>query len=106
MIPVKVVQDKKRMTLQGANNLALLYINQGDYAKAEPILKKALVSVERKFGPEHPTVATSLENYAALIRMMSPVLSRLPWSKATKMEARAETIRSMQAQQETPEEWN
>ena len=106
MIPVKVIQDKKRMALQGTNNLALLYINQGNYAKAEPILKKALVSVERKLGPEHPAVAASLENYAALMRMMSPMLSRLPWSKAAKMEARAEAIRVMHAQQEKPGEWN
>ncbi len=106
MIPIKVTQDKKRMTLRGANNLALLFINQGNYAKAEPILKKALVSAERKLGTEHPTVAASLENYAALMRMMSPTLSRLPWSKAAKMEARAEAIRAMHAQQEKPEEWN
>ena len=65
MILVKMTQDKKRMTLRGANNLAVLYINQGHYAKAEPILKKALVSAERKLGLEHPTVAASLENYAA-----------------------------------------
>ena len=106
MIPIKLMQDKKRMTMQGANNLALLYINQGDYAKAEPILKKTLVSAEKKLGPEHPTVAASLENYAALMRMMSPTLSRLPWSKAAKMEARAEAIRMMHAQQEEPDEWN
>lgn len=106
MIPIKVTQDKKRMTLRGANNLALLFINQGNYAKAEPILKKALVSAERKLGTEHPTVAASLENYAALMRMMSPTLSRLPWSKAAKMEARAEAIRAMHSQQEEPEEWN
>ncbi|MCH7978395.1 MAG: tetratricopeptide repeat protein, partial [Acidobacteria bacterium] len=106
MIPVKVIQDKKRMTLRGANNLALLFINQGNYAKAEPILKKALVSAERKLGTEHPTVAAGLENYAALMRMMSPTLSRLPWSKAAKMEARAEAVRAMHAQQEKPEEWN
>lgn len=106
MIPIKVTQDKKRMTLRGANNLALLFINQGNYAKAEPILKKALVSAERKLGTEHPTVAASLENYAALMRMMSPTLSRLPWSKAAKMEARAEAIRVMHAQQEKSEEWN
>ena len=93
MIPIKVIQDKKPMTLRGANNLALLYINQRNYAKAEPILKKALVSAERKLGPEHPTMAASLDNYAALMRMMSPTLSRLPWSKAVKMEARAEAIR-------------
>jgi len=92
------VKGKKPLTLKTANSLAMNYINQGNYTMAEPLLKKALMGAQRKLGPDHPTVATCLESYAALIRMMNPLLSRLPWSKVSKMEAKAAAIRSMHGQ--------
>ena len=46
------------------NNLAGLYDNQGQYAKAEPLYQRALAICEKALGPEHPDVATCLENYA------------------------------------------
>ena len=40
------------------NNLAELYDNQGQYAKAEPLYERALAIREKALGPEHPDVAS------------------------------------------------
>ena len=49
-------------------DLALLYDNQGQYAKAEPLYQRALAIWEKALGPEHPELLKSLENYAVLLR--------------------------------------
>jgi tetratricopeptide (TPR) repeat protein len=50
----------------GLNNLALLYYNQGQYAKAEPLYEQSLAIREKALGPEHSDVAQSLNNLAWL----------------------------------------
>ncbi len=50
------------------NNLAQLYHAQGKDAEAEPLYQRSLAIREKALGPEHPDVATSLENYAAILR--------------------------------------
>ena len=70
------------------NNLALLYIAQGKYAEAEPLYQRSLAIWERALGPEHPNVASSLENYAALLRQAARA------DEAERMEARAKAIRA------------
>ncbi len=50
------------------SNLAGLYHDQGRYAEAEPLYKRALAIVEKALGPDHPQVATSLNNLAELYR--------------------------------------
>ncbi len=72
----------------GLNNLALLYETQGRYAEAEPHYKRALAIYEKALGPEHPHVAQSLENYAALLRQTARA------DEAERMEARAKAIRA------------
>ena len=47
-------------------------------------------------GPEHPNVATTLGNYAALLRKMNR------GAEAEKMEARAQAIRAKHAAQNPP----
>ena len=47
---------------------ALRYNVQGSYAEAEPLLRRALTIMEKAIGPEHPTVARGLVDYAALLR--------------------------------------
>lgn len=37
-----------------------------DYAKAEPLLRRALAIREKALGPDHPDTATSLNNLALL----------------------------------------
>jgi len=39
---------------------------QGKYAEAEPLYQRALAISEKTLGPEHPQVATSLNNLALL----------------------------------------
>ena len=48
------------------NDLAGLYRDQGRYADAEPLYKRALAIYEKALGPDHPHVATSLNNLAGL----------------------------------------
>ena len=73
------------------NNLALLYYTQGKYAEAEPLYTRALEIDEKALGPDHPNVATTLENYAALLRETQRN------AEATEMEARAKEIRAKHA---------
>ena len=48
------------------NDLALLYQDQGRYADAEPLCRRALAIEEKTLGPDHPHVAVSLNNLARL----------------------------------------
>jgi tetratricopeptide (TPR) repeat protein len=48
------------------NNLAGLYHDQGQYAKAEPLYHRALAIDEKSFGPDHPNVARDLNTLALL----------------------------------------
>ena len=77
---------------QSLNNLAVLYEAQGHYAEAEPFYQRALAIWEKALGPEHPHVAASLENYAALLRDTGR------GDLATMMELRAKTIRAKHAE--------
>ncbi len=47
-------------------SLASVYQAQGRYAEAEPLHKRALAIREKALGPDHPSVATSFNNLAAL----------------------------------------
>ena len=48
------------------NNLAALYRELGDYAKAEPLYKRSLAIREQALGKDHPEVAQILNNLAVL----------------------------------------
>ena len=47
---------------------AQLYHAQGRYAEAEPLFRRSLAIAESALGPDHPDVATSLNNLAGLYR--------------------------------------
>ena len=49
------------------NNLAVLYDNEGRYAEAEPLYKRALAIREKALGPDHPDVAISLNNLSLVV---------------------------------------
>ncbi len=70
------------------NNLAGLYEAQSHYAEAEPLYQRSLAILEKALGPEHTDVATTLENYAALLRETAR------GDEAESMEARAKSIRA------------
>ena len=70
-----------------------MYRAQGKYAEAEPLYQRSLTIVEKALGPEHPLVALSLQNYAALLRETNRE------AEAEKMEARAQAIRAKHAEE-------
>ena len=62
----------------------------GKYDRAVVVAKKALEVAEKKVGPNHPSVATSLENLAALYRATKRD------EEAESLEQRAARIRALQ----------
>ena len=48
------------------NNQAELYKEEGRYAEAEPLYKRALAIWKKALGPDHPDFAQSLNNLAGL----------------------------------------
>ena len=48
------------------NNLAAIYYAQGDYGRAEPLLRRGIEAMERALGPDDPDLAQALKNLAAL----------------------------------------
>jgi len=66
----KRARGDDRDTAISLNDLALLYQAMGNYAKAEPLFKEALVIQQTALGPEHPTTATILNNLALLYQAM------------------------------------
>jgi tetratricopeptide (TPR) repeat protein len=65
------------------NNLARLYDNQGQYAVAEPLHRRALAILEKALGSEHPHVAMSLNNLAALLRATNRLAEAEPLYRRT-----------------------
>ncbi len=49
------------------NELALYRKSRGQFGAAEPLYRRALAIDEVSYGPEHPTVATALNNLAELL---------------------------------------
>src|SRR5208283_5631638 len=70
------------------SSLAHLDTDLGRYAEAEPLSQRALAIREKALGPEHPDVASTLENYASLLRKMDRP------EEAEPLEARARAIRA------------
>ena len=56
----------KKSEWEQLNKQSTALYEQGDLEKAEETIKKALELAERTYGPEHPNVATSLNNLATL----------------------------------------
>jgi tetratricopeptide (TPR) repeat protein len=49
------------------NNLALLHYRRGAYLDAEPLLARAVLVESQALGPDHPDLAVTLENHAAVL---------------------------------------
>jgi tetratricopeptide (TPR) repeat protein len=67
-------------------NLGDLYVAEGAYGKAEPLLRDALKIVENVWGPEHPRLAEALNALALLCRKTGRV------AKAEELERCAASI--------------
>ncbi len=56
-------------------------MTQGQYAQAEPLYKRSLAIREKALGPDHPDVATSLNNLAELYRAQNQYAQAEPLYK-------------------------
>ena len=52
----------------GLTNLASMYIPQGRFGEAEPLVKRSIAILEKALGPEHPDVASSLNTLASVYK--------------------------------------
>jgi hypothetical protein len=50
------------------NQLGLMLKTKADYARAEPLYRRAVAIDEQSYGPDHPTVAIRLNNLAQLLK--------------------------------------
>jgi CHAT domain-containing protein/Tfp pilus assembly protein PilF len=62
----QVLGERHPAYASSLNSLALLYRDQGEYARAEPMYQKALALRKQVLGERHPAYANSLHNLAAL----------------------------------------
>jgi len=51
------------------NNLATVYRDQGKYEEALPLYCRALITIEKGLGPDHPDVATIANNLASYTKI-------------------------------------
>jgi tetratricopeptide (TPR) repeat protein len=59
----------QEMLVGGAlDDLAQLYLAQGRYPEVEPLLRRALSIQERKLGPDHPDISSTLNTWATFVR--------------------------------------
>lgn len=89
-VPIPSIKDN----LLGVSleRLAEVYETQGQYEKAEPLLKRNLAIAEKGLGPDSPLLAKPLEKYAALLHKMNRE------NEAASLEGRIMAIRLKQAQ--------
>jgi hypothetical protein len=78
----------------GLSGLAALHQDQGDDARAEPLLRRALTIREKALGEDHPNVAEILESLAEVCRLTDRA------EEAAALEARARAIRDRHAAKE------
>jgi CHAT domain-containing protein len=62
----KILGPDHRDVGTALNNLAVVYRDKSDYAKAEPLYRRALAVREKALGQWHPEVAATLSNLALL----------------------------------------
>jgi len=81
-------QQAAELVPEGSDKILAQYLNEwgcgslsaGDYARAEPPLKRSLSITERVMGPVHPKVASNVNNLAELYRKQS-TLTRSPCTR-------------------------
>ncbi len=72
---------------ESLSDQGLLYIRQGKYSQAEPLLKRALAIYEKVWGREHPSVASVLQYLGLLYTEQGK------YAEAKPLLARARAIR-------------
>ncbi|KAK4246309.1 hypothetical protein C7999DRAFT_33275 [Corynascus novoguineensis] len=62
----KVLGPEHTSTLNAANNLGILYVDQGRHNEAETMYKRALKGKEKAWGPEHTSTLDTVNNLGIL----------------------------------------
>jgi len=57
------------------SEVAMFYLDAGDYRPAEPLYRQALEGYMQASGPEHPNTLTSMNNLAALLKIKGDYVS-------------------------------
>ena len=73
---------------QSLNNLGVLYRAQKKYNESEAIFQRSLAIKEKVLGSDHLDLASTLENYAAVLKQTGQN------QKAANLQKRASTIRT------------
>lgn len=50
-------------------------VNQGKYAEAEVLYERATIIWKNAYGPDHPLVATAMNNHAAVMKALVGTLT-------------------------------
>jgi len=74
----------------------MLLVEQNKYAEAELLARRALAVREKRFGPDHPGVAKTLDVLTELCEKVGRT------AEAQELSARAKSIRDKNAQAQTP----
>ena len=71
LLYVNAERAKREVELAHAtsnNNLGMIHESQGEFVKAEPLLREVLATRKELLGERHPDIAASLNNLAMLLR--------------------------------------
>jgi len=80
-----------------SNQVGLYFNARANYAEAEPLFRRSVKILEQQLGPEHPAVATSLNNLALLLK------SQGKYAEAEPLYRRSLEIREQQLGSEHPD---
>jgi len=78
MTPAAPVQPEELFDAIAHDKLAQVYLKQGEYSKALPLVEQALQLREQTLGRQHPDTATSLNNLAYLYYLQGEYDRALP----------------------------
>jgi tetratricopeptide (TPR) repeat protein len=89
--------EKHTDTAASLSWLALLYVAQHDYAKAETSYKSLLTIMEEVFGGNHPNVAVALDTLAMLYQVQrKEAEAEKLWLRAAKVKEKIELVGARQ----------
>jgi tetratricopeptide (TPR) repeat protein len=82
--------DAPAATNKVLNDMGQTYSALGDYAAAEPVMRQALATCEKTYGPDHPELAYSLNNLATLLENKGDYAAAEPlFQRALAIDAKA-----------------
>jgi serine/threonine protein kinase/tetratricopeptide (TPR) repeat protein len=71
-------QVQEKDVAETLNDLAVTYIEQQDFLKAEPYMRRALELFEKTLGPECSEVAIAMNNFASVLRYQGKYIEAEP----------------------------